>query len=514
MNEIAEKPATTGGRIWMVLAPVALTWTAIIALMYPSLASMVALWDGSETYTHGYVIFPIFAWLVWRKRHELAQTPARPDAWALLPVATLSLIWLAARLTGIQVVEQYAMVGLLPLTFWALLGRRMVWLLFFPLAYLLFMVPTGDGLSQPLINFTADFTVTVLRLLGLPVYREGPYFSLPTGDWNVVEECSGIRYIVATLVLGWLYAYLSYRSWWKRLIFGLVCIAVPVIANGFRAVMIVLIGHFSGMKLAVGVDHFIYGWVWFGVVIFTLFWVGNFWREDHLEVPVPHVASPGERSSSPRAIWFMAAATILLVAIMPFHGRQLDDHPPAPSPLDEIADAGGWRMSDQPITSWAPLWQGMSDQRNMTLADSAGKVALFVRWYGTQSQGGELNSHANVLIREINEIWRKPSDTSRVVRLASGAGLPVREAVLDSPVTNQHLLVWYWNRVAGKSMTGDVEAKLTLAGRRLLGKPDAGAAVILAVPYAEHPDEARSTLKRFAESFAPSLHEILDRGMR
>lgn len=511
---LTDMPATTNGPLWKTLAPVAAVWTAIIALMYPTAASMVALWDGSETYTHGYVIFPLFLWMLWRKRHELAAASARPAPWALLPIAALCLVWLGARLTGIQVVEQYAMVSLLPLTFWALLGWPMAWLLFFPLVYLLFMVPTGDGLAQPLINFTADFTVTVLRLLGLPVYREGPYFSLPTGDWNVVEECSGIRYIVATLVLGWLYAYLSYRSWRKRLVFGLVCIAVPVIANGIRAVMIVLIGHYSGMRLAVGVDHFIYGWVWFGVVIFTLFWVGNFWREDHLEEPGAADAPPAHPSASPRSFWLMAVCSVALVAITPFYGRQLAQQPPAPSPLAEIADAGGWHVSDESVTPWAPLWQGMSDQRDLTLSDSSGRVAAFVRWYGTQRQGSELNSRANILIPEVNDTWRKPSEEALAVRLASGTVLKVREARLDSPVTQQHLLVWHWDRVAGQNMTSNARAKLTLAWRRLQGRPDAGAAIILAASYVEDPDQARATLKRFADTFVPSLHATLDRGMR
>ena len=70
--------------------------------------------------------------------------------------------------------------------------------------------------------------------------------------------------IIASLTVGTLFAYLSYRSLNRRLIFVGVAFAVPVIANWMRAYMIVMIGHLSGNKLAVGVDHLIYGWVFFG----------------------------------------------------------------------------------------------------------------------------------------------------------------------------------------------------------------------------------------------------------
>jgi len=52
----------------------------------------------------------------------------------------------------------------------------------FPLGFLLLMVPNGEALIQPLIAFTADFTVGAVRLVGIPVYREGPFFTMPTGE--------------------------------------------------------------------------------------------------------------------------------------------------------------------------------------------------------------------------------------------------------------------------------------------------------------------------------------------
>jgi exosortase len=124
--------------------------------------------------------------------------------------------------------------------------------LIFPLLFLFFAVPVGDFLLPRLMEWTADFTVQALRLTGIPVFREGQNFVIPSGNWSVVEACSGIRYLIASLTVRTLYAYLTYTSLKRRLTFILVSLLVPILANWFRAYMIVMLGHLSGNKLATG----------------------------------------------------------------------------------------------------------------------------------------------------------------------------------------------------------------------------------------------------------------------
>ena len=102
---------------------------------------------------------------------------------------------------GVLVVQQYAFVAMVPAAVVALLGRRVGMALAFPLAFLFFAVPTGEALVPRLMNWTADFTIGALRLSGIPVYREGNFFSLPTGRWAVVEACSGLRYVIASVTI-------------------------------------------------------------------------------------------------------------------------------------------------------------------------------------------------------------------------------------------------------------------------------------------------------------------------
>ena len=153
--------------------------------MYDTAASMVSIWERSSTFTHGYFILPIFLWLVWRKRAELATLPSSPD-WLAIPfVLGSGLLWLLSGLAGIQVGQHVALVLIIIFSFWAVVGRDIAMSLRFPLAFLFFLAPVGEELVPMLMNITADFTVGAIRLTGIPIYREGLFFSCPqaTGLW-------------------------------------------------------------------------------------------------------------------------------------------------------------------------------------------------------------------------------------------------------------------------------------------------------------------------------------------
>lgn len=500
--------ATTRYWFWAG-ATLLLIWTAIVLMLEPAGSSMRKVWDSSETYTHGYVILPIAAWLVWRRRKDIPLTPVQPDFWALLPAVAVGFVWLAGRAVGAQVVEHYALVSLLIIAFWTLFGRAQVRLLTFPLFYLLLMVPAGDSLIEPMIHFTADFTVAAVRLFGIPVLQEGTFLTLPTGQWSVVEACSGIRYFLSSIVLGWLFAYLTYRTWWKRLAFGVASIVVPVLANGLRATIIVLLGHYSGMTVAVGVDHLIYGWVWFGIVMLLMFWVGNIWREDDDE---SSTSSARGATSQPRLKFAAPVALLAVVAIFPFYEHQLSSAPPAPSPLARWAPVNGWAIETAGFTEWQPRWLGMDDKRSLTLQKEDAQVMLFVGWYGAQRQGSELINSLNILVPEQHPIWRNLFENSSNVDL-QGNVLSVRQALLHAPSIDQRLLVWHWRYIDGEAGNNMFSAKLRLALSKLGGRGDAASGVLIAAPYQENAAEAEKVLKAFLQDNFLSLNQTLDSGI-
>ncbi len=484
----------------------------LFALYWQTFVSMVAIWERSETFTHGFLIFPISLWLVWRRRERLARLAPRPD-WRALPVlALLGGIWLTARVADVLVVQQLAFVAMLIAAVWAVLGWRVAWELAFPLGFLFFAVPMGEFLIPPLMNFTADFTVAMIRLVGIPVYREGTFFSIPSGDWSVVEGCSGIRYLIASITLGCLYAYLNYRSLWRRLAFIALATVFPVIANGLRAFMIVMIAHLSDMKLALGVDHYIYGWVFFGLVMLLMFWIGSWWREPE----GPSGAAGGREAAGPpgsgRAFVAAAMAAGVIAAVWPLRAGQIQAATlarTAPVELQLPPAIGPWRRIAAPLTDWAPHYRYPDAKRTAVYSDGRHRVALYVLYYRTQAQGRELVNSQNVLIPQKHPVWRMPWERN----VASSPAGAVREGVLQS-VSGQKLLVWRWNWVSGRFTVNDPLAKLLEARDKLLGQVHDAAGVVMAAEYQDEPAEARTVLRAFSRVALPAVERVLQESER
>ena len=197
----------------------------VVGLYAATWQQMAGTWSTSDTYAHGFFVPLVSAWLAWRLRHTVAHLVPRasPLAWVLLlgPAA----LWLAGDLVSVNAATQLAVVAMVVLTVPAVLGWQVAWAMVFPLGFLFFAVPIGEFLLPGLMTSTADFTVLALRASGIPVYREGLQFVIPSGMWSVVEACSGIRYLIASVTVGALFAYLNYNGWRKRVLFmGASCV--------------------------------------------------------------------------------------------------------------------------------------------------------------------------------------------------------------------------------------------------------------------------------------------------
>lgn len=250
------------------------------AIVYQdALLAMEAIWSTSDTFAHGYFILPISLWLLWRDKEYLLQSRIKPS-WLALPLLVGSLfVWLFAYAADINVLGQLSAIASLILLVWLMVGNKVAWHYKFPLAYLFFAVPMGENLIPWLQDVTAWFTVFFLKLNGIPVFVDGLYIQIPTGMFEVAVACSGIRYLIASVAVGTLFGYLTYNKIYKKLLFVLFALGLPILANGIRAYGIVAIAYYSDMEYATGADHLIYGWLFFGLVIMLMFWVGGLFAD-------------------------------------------------------------------------------------------------------------------------------------------------------------------------------------------------------------------------------------------
>ena len=348
------RPVGAGSRAWPTTLLLLIATIGWVLFWYSDTArAMVGIWARSDTYAHAFIVPPITLWLIWRKRHELARLKPEPTLWTVLPILATTIFWLMGELTAVNALTQFALVATLILAIISTLGISVSRQIAFPLAFLLLSVPVGDFMMPKLMEWTAWFTVVALRASGIPVYQEGLQFVIPSGNWSVVEACSGIRYIIASVTVGTLFAYLNYVTLRRRLIFIAISFVVPVFANWLRAYMIVMIGHLSGNKLAVGVDHLVYGWVFFGIVIMAMFAIGARWSETTpAEAKTTTVETAGTREGSP--YWLVMLAIALLTAGGPVAYRAITNaDKAAPATLGQLKAPPGW-ASVPAFTRWEP----------------------------------------------------------------------------------------------------------------------------------------------------------------
>lgn len=512
---------------WALALPALLvTLLAIIGLYWPTVAAMATQWWHYETYAHGMLVASIVLYMIWTRRDELAALPPQGAISGLALVLLISLGWLVADAAQVAVVQQLAVVGIIQAAVYALLGWNVAWAIAFPLAYLLFAVPVGEALIPPLQQVTAWFTVEGLRLTGLPVLWEGLYIMIPSGNFEVAEACSGLRYLIASVALGFLYAYLTYRSIWRRLAFIALSVIMPIIANGVRAYGIVMIAHLSDMKYAVGVDHLIYGWLFFGLVVLLMFWIGSFWREneeDRGQGAGSREQEAGSRGQETRSqptenlepgTWNLISATgwtlavILAAAVGPLWAMWTDRDDLTTTPVASLPAPPAiapWQGPEADTDSWEPQFSGADAVVRSRYVWNDKTVHLYIAYYRQQRPDAKLVSSQNSLYDRRQ--WRYVGSDGQAQVQTAHAEWPFAATRLTDGLRKR--LVWsgYWE--GGRMVVSPYLAKAWEAWDRLSGAQRGSALVAVAADYEIQPDEAEAVLRNFMEAMQPGIAAAL-----
>ena len=261
------------------LLALALGLAALAALFLPEGRAAVRVWIESTAYGHCFLVIPIAAYLAWDRRDTLRRLLPRPTPAFVLLALPLPFAWFGAERLGIMEGRQIIVLCFAEVLFLSVLGWRLFSALLGPFLYLFFLVPFGAFLTPALQAFTAHFIDVGLSALGIPHYVNDMLIEISAGTFFVAEACAGLRFLIASVAFGVFYALLNYRSPGRRALFIAASIIVPIIANGIRALGIVLLGHVLGSAEAAAADHLIYGWVFFSFVMLLLVAAGLPLRE-------------------------------------------------------------------------------------------------------------------------------------------------------------------------------------------------------------------------------------------
>lgn len=477
--------------------------SVVVAVFYPTFANMVGVWNHSSTFNHCFLIPFIAVYLGLSKRPQLATTMPALSWWGLGYMALNTVVWLGGALVSVAFATHLAVVGMLIGAAWTLLGNRAFRVVAFPFFYLYFAVPEGEFLVPYLQDWTAIVLVKLLDLTGIPVFIEGRYLSIPSGNFVVAEACSGVNYLIATLSVGAMFMYLQFRAGWRRWLFMLAAIVVPLLANGVRAYGIVMISHLSNYKYAQGVDHFIYGWVFFGLVIFVLFWIGNLFSDiDRCPASAAQVTSaPALRLGGLVAMASLAIAVVLA----PRSALHLIDSSRPLAADVHLPSVPGWQGPELVASALHPDFGGADQILCARYGTADGRsVSVDIAYFRRQGSGVELINHDN---RVFDKSRLRQIDYGHRELPAGGVVGDVDVLRLRSESGGTETLYWYWYDSHGHRSANRASIKLAEGLARLRGRNDGGAFIAVGTPLLEG-SQAQEVLADFVASGALSLERL------
>ncbi|MDJ0977848.1 MAG: exosortase A [Erythrobacter sp.] len=240
---------------------------ALVLLCAREWGEMLHQWWDIDTYNHILLVPAVIGWLVWMKREQLTKMTPRASAFGLAVVVAALLVWLVGRTTSINLLAHAGAVGAIQGAIVTILGFRVSAVLALPLGYMAFLVPFGDEIVPFLQAITADIAIAITHWSGVSARIDGVSIDTPAGLFIVAEECSGVRFLIATVALAVLIAFTRFESRNRRAALMAAAVIVPILANGVRAWGTIYIAQFVGVEFAAGFDHIVYGWFFFAFVV-------------------------------------------------------------------------------------------------------------------------------------------------------------------------------------------------------------------------------------------------------
>ncbi len=448
---------------------------ALLGIVYfQGLRKLVEVWGEREEYSYGYMIPFITAFLIWQKKELLERIPF-PGSWAGIVVLLLGVgLLVLGNLSTLYLVVQLSFLVSLAGVVLAVTGWRAFGIIWVPLLILLFMIPLPSfflqNISQVLQLISSSFGVFIIRLLGISVFLEGNVIDLGTMKLQVVDACSGLRYLFPLMTLGFISAYFFKAPFWKRAVVFLSSIPVTVLMNSFRIGMIGVAVEYWGQSMAEGFLHQFEGWVVFMACTAVL--VGEMWILTRIgnaqlplrvafgvEFPAP---TPENAQVRPRTLPKSYLAVLLFLAVVvaasPLLPKRVEFEPHRKDFAEFPTQLGAWKLQKNERIEQIYLDQlKLSDYLMMDFSDGKGPpINFYVAYYASQAKGQSAHSPRTCIP---GGGWKINSLTQENIAGVEVAGkqLRVNRAVIQYGDNKQ--LVYYWFQQRGRDITNEYLVK-------------------------------------------------------
>ena len=453
----------------------------VAALGAADFRQVFGIWIERSAYRHCALVFLISLYLIWQLRARLARRAPRPFYGALPICAGAGALWLVGVASEVALLRHVALLGMLQSCVLLCLGKEVTRILLFPLAYLLFAIPFGQEIVPFLQIQTAHMSIGLLNFFEVPAYLNGTQIATPNGLYRVAEACAGVDFLMGMLAYGALLAYVFFRCWKRRALFMLLCVAVPILANGIRAFLTIFVGYYTTPSLAGGVDHIIYAWFFFAFIMggMTIFAIrfSDVVPDAGMERQLATEDRPTELAAH-HVVGASLGFALLMVSLQLWAPHMVQVPKTRLGTAVVLPTLPGWkRVSTQPNPEWQPRYVG-ADQIAFAQYESASgaRVDMVLALYGYQRDGSELVASGQGAATGSTGAWIWSG------RGPMAASLPaygtVQSDIMLSVTGGKRLAVTQYH-VGGGATGSAAGVKWRMVKARLLGQSQISAALIL-----------------------------------
>ncbi len=504
-----------GWQSWLCLG-VALALMGVA--FWEGIDELMVRWEKQEEYSHGYMLPLLTLYFIWQKKNVIAQSEFTPSWWSLVIILLALIVFVVGEVSALYILTQYALIIVLLGLALAIMGWPAIKPVIVPILLLVFAIPLPyfleASLSANLQLLSSKLGVSFIRWCQIPVFLEGNVIDLGIYKLQVVEACSGLRYLFPLLSLGFICAYLYEAAFWKRVTLVLSTIPITILMNSFRIGMIGVLVDNWGIEMAEGFLHDFEGWIvfmaCFGVLFIEMAILSRVGADKKplfesfglvQEKPIATGAKNQERAFSYPLLGSaiaLAAAVVIVVSI----GKRTEIIPSRVLFTEFPTQVGVWQGDQATMEKSITEYLGLNDYvlANYT-NDKAELVNFYAAYYESQRKGVSPHS-PRVCIPGGG--WQ----IADITRTEIG-DLPINRIVIKKDDNTQ--LVYYWFQQRGRQFANEYFMKWYLFKDALLLNRTDGALVRITTLVSKNEDiaSADARLQNFAKHVTPVLPKFI-----
>jgi len=506
---------------WGVLG---FSFLLLFVIFFDGLKDMARVWEVKEEYGHGFILPVITILLILQNKDKLEQIQFT-GSWPGVLISIIGLfLFFAGTVSSIYSLIQYAFVVVVFGIVLSFVGSKAIRLILAPLIFLVFMVPLPSfvfqSLSANLQLLSSELGVAVIRLFDISVYLEGNVIDLGTLKLQVVEACSGLRYLFPLMSLSFLAAYLFKSEMWKRIIIFLSSIPVTIFMNSFRIGVIGILVEYGGKEQAEGFIHDFEGWIIFmacmAILLFEMWLLTKIGTNKRplrevfgLEYPAP---TPKDAEVNYRQVPRQSIAVIIVLLITLVASVTIEDREEVSMDRKDFTHFpmvfGDWLGKKGSIEQIYLDALKLDDYIMADYSNNNWQINFYVAYYKSQSKGEAAHSPRTCIPAGgwlIDSLTEKNAN----IDLVSGKPLYVNRLVIKKGDHAQ--LVYYWFEQRGRTITNEYLVKWYLFLDAITRNRTDGALVRLTtvVKSGEDMEEADNRIHSFLKEMYPTLKDYV-----